>query len=304
MACRPRSRSGWARRRAAATSCPLSVSRLRAEIAARLATDPAGESALRWLIDEVGIDEPCRKPAGRVSGRGACGAGLPADPGHARARALLRRGRRHAAGHPFALRQPHQPRLGAGAAQALLPQVQLRAAGGGDRGQHRALAHHGAQLRAGRGGALPAFGERQAVADPGAARCADVHHALALGRGRGARAAALPRRPEGGAAARAHGRRGPDRGGLPRPARLRREPGRRARDPRPSAGRPDHRRLPERGDGHRRPGTAARPARVRRHPRRRARSDRAFAARRSRCSRPGPTPISTTRRWRSAGPRR
>ena len=34
-----------------------SVSRLRAAIAARLATDPSGDSALRWLIDEVGIDE-------------------------------------------------------------------------------------------------------------------------------------------------------------------------------------------------------------------------------------------------------
>ena len=34
-----------------------SVSRLRAAIAARLAADPSGESALRWLIDEVGIDE-------------------------------------------------------------------------------------------------------------------------------------------------------------------------------------------------------------------------------------------------------
>ncbi|MDF2780517.1 MAG: box helicase domain protein, partial [Geminicoccaceae bacterium] len=35
-----------------------SVARLRAEIAARLTADPAGGSALRWLIDEVGIDEP------------------------------------------------------------------------------------------------------------------------------------------------------------------------------------------------------------------------------------------------------
>ena len=61
--------------------------------------------------------------------------------------------------------------------------------------------------------------------------CADVHDALALGRRRVARAAALPRRQEGAAAARAHGRRGPDRRGLPRSARLRREPRRRARDP-------------------------------------------------------------------------
>jgi ATP-dependent helicase Lhr and Lhr-like helicase len=35
----------------------VSVSRLRAELAARLASDPAGTRALRWLIEEVGIDE-------------------------------------------------------------------------------------------------------------------------------------------------------------------------------------------------------------------------------------------------------
>jgi ATP-dependent Lhr-like helicase len=35
-----------------------SVSRLRAAIATRLRADPAGGSALRWLIGEVGIDEP------------------------------------------------------------------------------------------------------------------------------------------------------------------------------------------------------------------------------------------------------
>jgi ATP-dependent Lhr-like helicase len=36
----------------------VSVSRLRAEIAARLTTDPAGEGALRWLAEELGLDEP------------------------------------------------------------------------------------------------------------------------------------------------------------------------------------------------------------------------------------------------------
>jgi ATP-dependent helicase Lhr and Lhr-like helicase len=39
----------------------LSVSRLRAEIAAHFAIDPAGESALRWLIEEVGIAEAAAK---------------------------------------------------------------------------------------------------------------------------------------------------------------------------------------------------------------------------------------------------
>ncbi|MGH8721944.1 MAG: ATP-dependent DNA helicase, partial [Burkholderiales bacterium] len=36
----------------------LSVSRLRAEIAAHLLSDPAGGRVLRWLMEEVGIDEP------------------------------------------------------------------------------------------------------------------------------------------------------------------------------------------------------------------------------------------------------
>jgi ATP-dependent Lhr-like helicase len=36
----------------------FAVSRLRAEIAVHLETDPAGEGALRWLVEEVGIAEP------------------------------------------------------------------------------------------------------------------------------------------------------------------------------------------------------------------------------------------------------
>src|SRR5229473_2225777 len=36
----------------------FAVSRLRAEIAAHFGTDPAGESALRWLVEQIGIAEP------------------------------------------------------------------------------------------------------------------------------------------------------------------------------------------------------------------------------------------------------
>ena len=53
----------------------------------------------------------------------------------------------------------------------------------------------------------------------------------------------------------------------------------RARDPRPSAGPPGDRRLPERGDGHRRPRAAAQGNRVGRDPRGRARPHAALAAR-------------------------
>ena len=189
----------------------VAVSRLRADMAARLRSDPSGQDALRWLVDDLGVVAPAAEQLVEYLAAAHARADLPADAGHDRARALLRRGRRHAARHPFALRQPHQPRLGPGAAQAVLPQVQFRAAGGGDRGQHRPLAHHRAQLRARRRLPLSAFRHHQAPADPGDARCADVRHALALGDRRRAGAAALPRRPEGAAAARAHGRRGSDR---------------------------------------------------------------------------------------------
>ena len=56
---------------------------------------------------------------------------------------------------------------------------------------------------------------RARVARPGASRCADVRHALALGGRCRARAAAFPRRQEGAAAAHAHDGRGSGRHHLP-----------------------------------------------------------------------------------------
>ena len=116
------------------------VSRLRGEI--RRAAADAGGASTRSLAGRRGRASPSRAAEQLVDylARGHAALGVAADPRDARARALLRRGRRHAARHPLALRQPHQPRLGPGAAQALLPHVQLRAAGGGDRGRHRAVA--------------------------------------------------------------------------------------------------------------------------------------------------------------------
>ena len=154
------SRSGSARRRAAPTSCR---SRCRAcapkSPPALSPRSPRGDRHSR-LADRARSASPSRAARARssniwLSGRGR--ARRLADPRDARHRAVLRRGRRHAAGHPFALWQPAQSRLGIGAAQALLPQVQFRAAGGGDRGQHRAVADQGAQLRSRRSPALPAF---------------------------------------------------------------------------------------------------------------------------------------------------
>nr|GEU28220.1 hypothetical protein [Tanacetum cinerariifolium] len=179
----------------------------------------------------------------------------PDRPAHARYAgdgALLRRIGRHAAGAARAVRQPHQPRVGTGAAQALLPHLQLRAAGRRHRGCHRALAVGKPQLPARRGVALPAFRHRRTYPGAGAARRAAVQRAVALERHHGAGPAALRGRAQGGAAIAAHEKRRPAGLRLPRPGGV---PGKhrgRARTAEPPAGGPDARRLPARGDGQRR----------------------------------------------------
>ena len=113
------------------------------------ATDARRRSP-RWLAD----DRPRRRggaPDRRLPRPRARRARRAADAGSDRHRALLRRVGRHAARRPLAVRQPPQPRLGPGAAQALLPPLQLRAAGGGDRGRDRPVALDQPQLPARRG---------------------------------------------------------------------------------------------------------------------------------------------------------
>ena len=161
------SRSGSARRPAAATSCRRRCRGCASEIAAQSGAcrlRRGGDAALLALADRR---DRHRRAGGASSWSNIWPRRMPRSgylptQRHDGLRALFRRGRRHAAGHPFALWQPHQPRLGPGAAQALLPQVQFRAAGGGDRGQHRAVADHRAQLRSRRGAALSALGQRPA----------------------------------------------------------------------------------------------------------------------------------------------
>ena len=99
--------------------------------------------------------------------------------------------------------------------------------------------------------------QRRTGADPGAAGRAAVHHALALERDHLTGRQALACRQKDAGAAAAHGGRGPDRGGVPRPAGVRGKPERRARDPRSSAGAPDAVRQPARSDGRRWAGGAA-----------------------------------------------
>ena len=101
-------------------------------------------------------------------------------------------------------RSAHQPGLGAGAAQAVLPQLQRRAASRRDRQRHRDLAFRAAQLSAGGRLSLPAPGDGRGGADAGDAARADVRRALALERVAGAGGAPLRRGAQGAAPDPAH----------------------------------------------------------------------------------------------------
>ncbi len=241
---------------------PARTRELSAEVAA-LREEIAGVGRARRGRGAGADDRVCARPArrraaARLRRRRRDGAGRRADADARGGGALLRRRGRHAAGHPRAVRRPHQPRVGHGAAQALLPFVRLRAAGGGHRRRHRAVAGAAAQLPARHGVLDAARRRRRGAAGPGRAAGADVRDALALERDAVAGAAAHARRQARAAGAAAHARAGPDRRGVPGADRLPGQPRRRGdRDPRPPAGARDRARLPGRGDGR---GGAARRA--------------------------------------------
>ena len=94
-----------------------------------LESSPEVQNAVAWLKDECGLDDSGAEQAIEyiITGRAVLGE-VPTQVDHHR-RTLLRRGRRHATRHPRALRRPHQQSLGTGAAQTLLPLLQLRAPG-------------------------------------------------------------------------------------------------------------------------------------------------------------------------------
>ena len=234
------SRSGWARRPAAATSC-----RPRCRACAptsQRAPAPRSDAAielLRWLTDELA------HRAGRAAeqlvdylraGYGALGC-LPTQD-----TIVLERFFDEAGGMQLVVHSPYGSRSTApgawrcASASARKFNFELQAAATEDNIVISLTEAHSFELADVARYLQLEHGARRA--DPGGARFADVHHALALGGRRVARPAALPRRPQGAAAARAHAGRGPGRRGVPRPDRLRREPAGRARDPRPSAGQP------------------------------------------------------------------
>ncbi len=89
-----------------------------------------------------------RRAGGGVRAGRQSGAGHGADRDDGRGRALLRRGRRDAADPAHPVRRAHQPRVGPGAAQEVLPLVQPRAAGRRDRQRHLPLADRPARFSA------------------------------------------------------------------------------------------------------------------------------------------------------------
>jgi len=237
-----------------------SVSRLRTEIAARLSAEPEGDT-LRWLTDEIGIAEPAARQLIEylASARAALGT-LPTQD-----TLVLERFFDEAGGMQLVIHSPFGSRINRAWGLAL---------------RKRFCRKFDFELQAAATEDNIVLSLTTAHSFPGlrAPRCADVHHPLALGRGRVAGAAALPRRQESAGAARAHERRGSDRLDLPRPGRLRRESGRRARDTRSSPDRADDHRLPDRSDGRRGVRAAAETPGVRRHPGPDLRSHPALAA--------------------------
>ena len=146
---RPAFRSGSARRPARTDgSCRNRCRDCVQTIAARL--DEGGrEAAVAWLTESVKFDPDCGGSRSSIiwpPRRQRCVSCPTCDSD--RARTILRRIGRHAADRARAAGQPHQPRVGFGAAQALLPQVRFRVAGGGDRGCDRAVAREQPQLSA------------------------------------------------------------------------------------------------------------------------------------------------------------
>ncbi len=217
------SRSGSAKRQRAATSCRAKSAICAREIDAARSPDAPSDSQRRGLQAETGAGVAAAEQAVAYLAETRARAWRRADAGDAGPRAILRRVRRHAARAARAVRQPHQQGVGARAPQAILPAVQLRAAGGRDRGRAAAVARAAALVSARRRLSLPASGDGEGRARPGVARCAGVSDAVALEHDRVAGGAAVPRRTEGAAAAPADAGGRPDGGGLSGRRRLPRE---------------------------------------------------------------------------------
>ena len=223
---------------------------------------PARLGRRRGLPLAAGRDRggPGRRRSGRrLRGRDPGGARVRAVGGPGGGRALLRRVRRHAARAAHALREPHQPGVGAGPAQAVLRQLRFRAASRGHGRRHRDLPDRPPLLPPGHGLLLPAPGNGGAGPDPGGPGHSHVHQPLALEREPGAGGGTVQPGQEGPHDDPAHACGGPPGGGVPGPSDVPGQP-RRTREPAgPSPDQGDHGELPARGHGRGRPQGDPRP---------------------------------------------
>ena len=179
-----------------------SVSRLRAEVAARLKSDPSGTAARRWLAEEVGVGAAAAEQLVEYLAAAAAALGcLPTQD-----TIVFERFFDEAGGMQLVIHAPFGSRINRAWGLALRKRFcrkfnfELQAAATEDNIVLSLTTAHSFEL-----GDVARYlhsASVRAVLDPGDARRADVHHALALGRGRFARPAAIPRRQEGSAAIR------------------------------------------------------------------------------------------------------
>ena len=256
----------------------LAVSRLRAEIAGRLANDPAGGSALRWLMEEVGLDEAAATQL--VDYLAAAHAALGCLP--TQDTLVLERFFDEAGGMQLVIHSPRGSRLNRAWGLALRKRFcrkfnfELQAAATEDNIVLSLTTAHSFELAE-----VTRYLHSASVRPLLIQALLDAPMFITRWRWVGGVALALPRFRGGRKVAPQLARMEAEdliAAVFPDQLACAREPRRRARDPRSPAGRADHRRLPPRRHGHRRPGGAAAPPRGGRDPRHGARSHRALAA--------------------------
>ena len=209
--------------------------------------------AVRWLREECGLDLSGAEQLIQYTLEGRAVLGDVPTQQTIIAERFFDEGGGMQLDHPRALWRTHQQSLGTGLAQAFLPRLQFRIAGGGHRQRVEHRARRAAQFSAGRCFSIPGF--RKHAADPGTggAGFSDISNALAVGRDASPGSAAFSGRQESSAADSAHTLRRFAGFGVPRCGGVLREHRRRHQDSRPSTRRRGHERRAHRGAGYRRP---------------------------------------------------
>ena len=221
----------------------VSVSRLRGAIAACLQTDPSGESALRWVVDEVGVAEAAATQM--IEYLASAHAALGCLPTHDTI--VLERFFDEVGGMQLVLHSPYGSRINRAWGLALRKRFcrkfnfELQAAATEDNIILSLTTAHSFEL-----GEVARYLHSASVRPLLIQALLDAPMFITRWRwviGVCARAPAFPWRPQGCAPARADGSRRPDCRSLSGPDRLCGEPRGRARDPRSPPGATDHRRL-------------------------------------------------------------